>query len=127
LLLLHFLSTVVDYARLELTLHHDTHAPGVVSTYLRTIVWVAKRPMTLVHAGFGWLLFLLVSLAYAYLAQGHPMYGTDGAIMLFLVRSCVALLRLAIRVGVYGGQVELARTRPLPPRRVDVNVEQRVS
>ena len=30
LLLLHFLWTVTDYARVELTLRHDTHDPSVV-------------------------------------------------------------------------------------------------
>lgn len=123
LLLLHVVWTVTDYARVELTLRHDTHDPGVLATYLRTVVYVIKRPLTLVHGAIGWLLFLLVTVAYAYLAHGHPMYGTDGAIMLFLVRQGVALLRMAIRVGVMAGQVELGKTRALPPRRVEVKVE----
>ncbi|HEY5937963.1 MAG TPA: hypothetical protein VIU61_25110, partial [Kofleriaceae bacterium] len=37
LLVLHFLWTVNDYARVELTLRHDTHDPGVIATYLRTV------------------------------------------------------------------------------------------
>jgi hypothetical protein len=123
LLLLHYLWTVADYARVELTLRHDTHAPGVIVTYLRTLAYVIKRPLTLVHAGLGWLLFYLVTLAYAYLATGHPMYGAGGAITLFLVRQGVALLRFAIEVGVLAGQVELGKTRPLPPRRVEVKAE----
>ena len=123
LLLLHFFATVMDYARIELTLRHDSHAPGVITTYLRSLVWVAKRPRTLVHAGIGWVLFLLVTLAYVYLAHGHPMYGAGGAITLFFVRQGVALLRMAIRVTVFAGQVELGRTRPLPPRRVEVKAE----
>ena len=123
LLLLHFLWTVADYARVELTLRHDTHDPGVLVTYIRTVTYVLKRPITLVHGGVGWLAFLVVTVAYAYLAQGHSMYGTDGAITLFLVRQVVSLLRMAIKVGVLAGQVELGRTRPPPPRRVEVKVD----
>ena len=122
-LLTHFLWTVADYARVELALRHDTHDPGVIATYLRTIVYVARRPLTLVHTGFGWFVILLVTVAYAYLALGHPMYGADGAVTLFLVRQGVALLRMAIRVGVLAGQVDLGRTRALPPRRVVVEVK----
>jgi hypothetical protein len=122
-LVLHLLWTVDDYARVELTLRHDTHDPGVIATYLRTVAYVIRRPLTLLHAGFGWLLFFIVTLAYLYLAQGHPMYGAEGAVMLFFVRQGVALLRMAIRVGILAGQVELGRTRPLPPRRVEAKVD----
>lgn len=121
-LLLHILWTVTDYARVELTLRH-AHDPGVLATYLRSIAFVLKRPLTLLHGAFGWLLVALVTIAYAYLAHGHPMYGTDGAITLFLVRQGVSLLRTTIRIGVLAGQVELGRTRPLPPRRVEVKVD----
>jgi hypothetical protein len=120
LLLLHFLWTVSDYARVELTLRHDTHDPGVLRSYLHSVAYVLRRPITLVHAGIGWILFLLVTAAYAYLAQGHPMYGFEGAITLFFVRQGVSLLRMAIQVGILAGQVELGRTRPLPPRRIEV-------
>jgi hypothetical protein len=119
-LLLHFLWTVTDYARVELSLRHESHDPSVVKTYLRTVVWVVRRPITLVHAGIGWIAFLVVSIAYMYIAQGHPMYGAEGAIALFFVRQGVALLRMAIHAGVIAGQVELGRVRPLPPRRVEV-------
>ena len=122
-LLLHILWTVEDYARVELTLRHDTHDPGVVATYLRSLSYVLRRPVTLVHAGLGWLVFALVSLAYFYLSLGHPMYGAEGAITLFIIRQGVSLLRMAIRFGVLAGQVELGRTRPLPPRRVEVKVD----
>ena len=122
-LLLHFLWTVADYARVELTLRHETHDPGAIATYVRSLVYVLRRPVTLVHSGFGWLLFLLVTAAYAYLAQGHPMYGAEGAVTLFAVRQGVTLLRMAIHVGVMAGQIELGRTRPLPPRRVEVKAE----
>lgn len=122
-LLLHFFWTVTDYARAELSLRHESHGPGVLATYVRTLAWVARRPLTLVHGAIGWLLFLLVTIAYAFIAQGHPMYGAEGAITLFVARQGVALLRMAIRMGVMGGQLELARTRPLPPRRAEPTVE----
>ncbi|CAN5786258.1 hypothetical protein BH11MYX3_BH11MYX3_39840 [soil metagenome] len=124
-LLLHFLWTVADYARVELTLRHDTHDPGALATYARSVVYVLKHPITMVHSGFGWMLFLLVTAAYAYLAQGHPMYGAEGAVTLFAVRQGVSLLRMAIHVGVMAGQIELGRTRPLPPRKVEVKAEPR--
>jgi hypothetical protein len=123
LLLLHVLWTISDYARVELTLRHDSHDPGVVVTYLRSAAYVIRRPVTLVHGGLGWLGLLAVTAFYAYLAQGHPMYGTEGAITLFVARQGVSLLRMAIRVGVLGGQVELGRSRPLPPRRVEAKVD----
>jgi hypothetical protein len=122
-LLIHLLWTVSDYARAELTLRHDTHDPGVVATYARTIAYVLRRPVTLVHGAAGWILFALVTIAYAYLAQGHPMYGAEGAVTLFVARQGVSLLRMAIRFGILAGQIELGRTRPLPPRRVEVKVD----
>jgi len=123
LLLLVLLWTVSDYARAELTLRHDTHDPGVIVTYLRTLAYVVRRPVTLVHSALGWLVFALVTAAYAYLAQGHPMYGAEGAVTLFVARQGVELLRMATRVGILAGQIELGRTRPLPPRRVEVKVD----
>lgn len=122
-LLLHLLATVEDYARVELTLRHHTHDPGVIATYLRTLSYVLRRPVTLVHGALGWLAFGLVSTAYFYLSLGHPMYGAEGAITLFIARQGVSLLRMAIRFGVLAGQVELGRTRALPPRRVEVKVD----
>jgi hypothetical protein len=123
LLLLHFLWTVSDYARVELTLRHDTHDPGVFLAYLHAVVYVIRHPLTLIHTGLGWVFFLLVTVAYAYLAQGHPMYGAEGAITLFFVRQGVSLLRMAIKIGILAGQVELGRTRPPPARRVEVTVD----
>jgi hypothetical protein len=122
-LLLHIFWTVADYARIELTLRHETHDPGAFATYLRSLFFVLRRPLTLVHGAFGWMLFALVTAIYLWLAQGHPMYGAEGAITLFAVRQGVNLLRMAIRVGVMAGQIELGRTRPLPPRRVEVKAE----
>ena len=51
------------------------------------------------------------------------MYGAEGAITLFFVRQGVALLRLAIRVGILAGQVELGRARPAPARRADAKAD----
>jgi hypothetical protein len=122
-ILLHVLWTVTDYTRAELTLRHDTHEPGVIATYLRTVAYVLRRPVTLVHGALGWLVFALVTAAYAYLAQGHAMYGAGGAVTLFVARQGIALLRMATRVGILAGQIELGRTRPLPPRRVEAKVD----
>lgn len=123
LVLLHVLWTVQDYARVELTLRHDTHDPGVFVTYWSSLGYVLRRPITLLHAGLGWVVFAVVTIAYAYLAQGHAMYGAEGAVTLFFVRQGVALLRHAVRFGILGGQIELGRTRPLPARRVEVKVD----
>jgi hypothetical protein len=122
-LLTHLFWTVADYARVELTLRYDSHNPGVFWTYVHTISYVVRRPITLVHGAIGWLLFAAVTVAYAYLAQGHPMYGAEGAVLLFVVRQGVSLLRMAIRVGILAGQVELGRTRPLPPRRISAPLD----
>lgn len=123
LLVLHVLWTVSDYARVELTLRGESHQPGVVATYVRTLLYVIKRPVTLVHAGVGWIAFFAVTAGYMFLAQGHPMYGSEGAITLFVIRQGVALARAAIRFGVMAGQIELGKTRALPPRRVEMKNE----
>jgi hypothetical protein len=123
LVLLHFFWTVVDYSRIELTLRHDSHDPSVVATYLRTVAFVVKRPLTLAHSALGWLGFAIITLGYAYLANGHPMYGAEGAVTLFVIREGVSLARMAIRFGVLAGQVELGGSRPLPPRRVEIKPE----
>ena len=120
LLVCHLTATISDYARVELTLRDATHDPGVIRTYLRAIVFVLRRPVTLVHAGVGWLAFALITLIYAYIAQGHPMYGAEGAVTLFVIRQGVCLARTAVRVGVLAGQVELGRTRALAPVKAEV-------
>jgi hypothetical protein len=51
------------------------------------------------------------------------MYGAEGAITLLVIRQGVSLARVAVRFGVMAGQVELGRTRPLPPRRLDAKVD----
>jgi hypothetical protein len=123
LLLLHVMWTISDYARVELTLRGETHEPSVVMTYLRAVAYVLKRPITLAHAGIGWIGFVLVTLIYTYIAQGHPMYGPEGAVALFVIRQGVALARTALRCGVLAGQIELGKTRPLPPMRVKVDAK----
>ena len=120
LLVGHVLATVVDYARVELTLRHDSHEPGVIATYLRTLVFVIKHPLAIVHNGLGWLAFAVITIGYGWLAQGRPMYGATGAITLFVIREGIALARWALRFGVLAGQVDLGDTRALPPRRVEV-------
>lgn len=127
LVLLHVLWTITDYARVELTLRGESHEPGVVMTYLRTVAYVLKRPVTLAHAGLGWIAFALVTVGYATLSEGHPMYGADGALTLFVIRQGVALARTAIRMGVMAGQIELGKTRALPPRRVEAKSDAKKS
>lgn len=119
LVLLHVLATSMDYARVELTLRHESHDPGAVMTYVRSIGYVLRRPVTLVHAALGWLVFIVITIGYAYLAHGHPMYGAEGAVALFVIRQGVALARSTIRYAVLSGQVEIGRTRALPPRRIE--------
>ena len=123
LALTHFLWTVTDYARVELTLRHDSHQPSVLSTYLRSALFVVRRPLTLLHAALGWLAFLVITAGSAYLAAGHPMFGAEGAVTLFVIRSGVALARWATRFAVIAGQVDLGGSRPLPPRRVEAKAE----
>lgn len=123
LALMHVLGTAEAYARVDLTLRHDTHDPGALGTYLRALVFVVRRPLALVHGALGWTAFAAITLAYAAIAHGHAMYGAEGAITLFVIRQGVALARTAIRVGVLGGQLELGRTRPAPARRADAAIE----
>jgi hypothetical protein len=123
LFLLHIAWTIVDYARVELSLRYDSHHPSVLATYARAAAFVLRRPITLVHGALGWIAIAIVWLGYAYLAQGHPMYGAEGAITLFVIRQGVALARTVVRFGVIAGQVELGKTRVLPSRRVEVKAE----
>jgi hypothetical protein len=115
LLLLLVLWTITDYARAELVLRRDSHELSVIAAYARAIAFVLRHPMTLLHAGLGWLLVAAISLGYMLASHDHPMVGTDGAITLLIVRQGVVLLRLAIHFAVLGGQVAATRARPLPP------------
>lgn len=123
LLVLHVVWTIVDYARIELTLRQDSHEPSVAMTYLRTLVFVVRRPITLVHGALGWFAFLAITIGFVYLAHGHPMYGAEGAVALFVIRQGVSLARTAIRFGVLAGQLELGKMRPMPPRRIEAKAE----
>jgi hypothetical protein len=58
-----------------------------------------------------------------YLAAGHPMFGAEGAVTLFVIRSGVSLARMALRFGVLAGQVDLGGSRPPPPRRVEIKAD----
>ncbi len=122
-LLAQLLWTAVDYARVELTLRHDSHAPGVIATYLRSLLFVFRRPLALLFGLLGVLAWIAITCGYAYLAHGHAMYGAEGAITLFVIRQGVSLARMAVRFGVMSGEVELGRTRALPPRRLDAKVD----
>ena len=51
------------------------------------------------------------------------MYGAEGAITLFVIRSGVSLARMALRFAVLAGQVDLGGSRPPPPRRVEIKAD----
>jgi hypothetical protein len=123
LLVLHVVWTITDYARVELTLRGESHDPSVVVTYIRTVGYVLRHPLTLAHGALGWLAFLALSVGYAYLAHGRLMYGAEGAVTLFVIRQGVSLARTFVRFIVLGGQLELGKSRPLPPRRVEAKTE----
>lgn len=127
LAILHFLWTVSDYARVELTLRHESYDPGALATYLRTVVFVIKRPLALVHASLGWIGWLIITVGFMWLATGHPMFGAEGAVTLFVIRSGVSLARLAIRFAVLAGQIDLGGSRALPPRRLETKAEPKAS
>lgn len=114
LLILHLLWTITDYARAELVLRRDTHELTVIAAYARAIAFVLRHPLTLVHAGLGWILIIAITIGYMIASHDHPMIGTDGAITLLIVRQGVVLLRMAVHFAVLGGQVALTRQRPLP-------------
>ncbi len=119
LVLLLILWTALDYARAELTVRRPTHDDlGAVRALVRGLVFIARRPVGLAHNALGWLAFVLVSLGFAWAAQGHAMLGAGGAVALIVIRLGVALLRMAIKVAMLAGHIELTETRPPPPRRV---------
>ncbi len=114
-------STVIDYARAELVLRRPSHESlGALRAAIRATGYVFRRPVALVHVLLYWIAFAAVSIGFAWLAQDHAMLGFGGALALFALRQGVALLRLAARVAVIAGQVELTATRPPPPREVAV-------
>jgi hypothetical protein len=111
--------TAVDYARAELTVRRPTHDElGAFRALVRALVFVARRPVALGHAALGWLIFVVVTLGYAWAAQGHAMLGAGGAIALGVIRLGLSLVRFAVKFVLLAGQVELTETRPPPARRV---------
>lgn len=112
-------STIIDYARAELVLRRPMHESlGAVRATIRATGFVFRRPVALAHMALYWLFFIVVSVGFAWVAHGHAMLGFSGALALFAVRQGVVLLRLAARIAVMAGQVELTATRPPPPREV---------
>lgn len=118
--LLHvFVSTVIDYARAELTLRRPTHETlGAVRVTIRAIGYLFRRPVALVHVLVYWVVFVSLSVFFAWLAHGHAMLGTSGALAVFAIRQGQVLVRSALKVAVLSGQVELTATRPPPPRTI---------
>jgi hypothetical protein len=111
--------TAIDYARAELTVRRPGHDDlGALRCLLRAMVFVARRPVALAHAAAGWTTFLVVTLVYAWAAQGHIMLGTGGAVALLVIRLGLSLIRFALKFGMLAGQIELTETRPPPARRV---------
>jgi hypothetical protein len=112
-------STIIDYARAEIVLRRPTHENlGAVRAALRATGYVFRRPVALLHVVVYWLFYVGVTLAFAWIAHGRAMLGFSGALALLALRQGVALLRLAARVAVIAGQVDLTATRPPPPREV---------
>lgn len=117
-------STVIDYARAELVLRRPTHESlGAVRAAIRATGFVFRRPVALLHVLLYWLVFVAISVGFAWLAHGHAMLGTEGALALLALRQGVALLRLTARVALVAGQVELTATRPPPPREIPAAAE----
>lgn len=107
--------TVVDHARVELVLRRSSHGVGAVGALLRATAFAFGRPLAIAHVATWAAAFWLVGAVYAWAAHGHAMLGTGGAVALLIVRQGVALVRMALKVALVGGQVELGRTRPPPP------------
>jgi len=108
--------TIVDYARAELALRKASHELGAARAFVRAAGFVVKHPLTLLHAFLGWMLVLILGVGYAWLAHGRALLGTSGAVTILIVRQGMSLMRMAVKVGILGGQVELGQTRPPPPR-----------
>jgi hypothetical protein len=124
--LLHVIvSTVIDYARAEIVLRRPTNESlGATRAALRATGYIFRRPVSLLHVLVYWLFFVAVTLAFAWIAHGRAMLGFGGAMALLALRQGVALLRLAARIAVMAGQVDLTATRPPPPREVPPAAEE---
>jgi len=118
-------STVIDYARAELVLRRASHESlGATRVAIRATGYVFRRPVALLHVLLYWLFFIAITLLFARIAHGRAMLGAGGALALLALRQGVALLRLAARVAVMAGQVDLTATRPPPPREVPPAAEE---
>ncbi len=116
LILLAVTWTIVDYARIDLTRHRNSHALGPFAAYLRAVRFVITHPLTIGHTLLGWLIWLGIGIGYSYIAYGHPMLGADGAVTLYVIRLGVQLFRMAVKFGVIAGQVQLSQQCPAPIR-----------
>lgn len=112
-------STAIDYARAEIVLRRPTHESlGAMRAAFRATGYIFRRPVAIAHVLVYWLFYVGVTFAFAWIAHGRAMLGFGGALALLALRQGVALLRLAARVAVIAGQVDLTATRPPPPREV---------
>lgn len=118
--LLHVLATTItDYARAELVLRRPTHESlGAFRAAVRATGYLARRPVAIAHVLAYWAAFVAVWVVFLWLAHGHAMLGTSGALALFAIRQAVTLVRTALKFALLAGQVELTATRPPPPRTV---------
>lgn len=108
LLLLIVVWTVIDYARIDLVLQRRAEAPrGAVFAFARAVAFVVRSPIALGHALVWAAVWIGVSLLYVWASHGAAMLGTSGAIALLIVRQGLALVRMAAKVMLAGGQVEL--------------------
>ena len=110
--------TIVDYARVDLSLHPGL---GATAAALRAVRTVLSRPAPLLHVALYYLVFLAASIAYVFVTYGHAMLGTGGAISLLVVREGLAILRFTAKVAMLAGQVELGQKREPPRRRAAVS------
>lgn len=116
LILLAITWTIVDYARLDLTRHRNSHGLGPFAAYIRAVRFVMTHPLTIGHTLLGWLVWLGIGIGYSYIAYGHPMLGADGAMTLYIIRLGVQLLRMAVKFAVIAGQVHLSQQCAEPSR-----------
>ncbi|MCA9679258.1 MAG: hypothetical protein KC464_29780 [Myxococcales bacterium] len=115
--------TIIDYARVELVLRRaGLQRPGAAVAFVRAAVFVFRRPVALLHQALWLAAFVAASVLYAWAAHGPAMLGTSGAISLLVIREGLALVRMAFKVALTAGQVELSSTRP-PPVRVSVPID----
>lgn len=108
--------TIVDYARLDVTRHRNSHGLGPFAAYIRAVRFVMTHPLTIGHTVLGWLMWLAIGIGYSYIAYGHPMLGAEGALTLYIIRLGVQLFRMAVKFAVIAGQVHLGQQCAEPIR-----------